>query len=213
MRCSLCNQRKGKRHCPAKNAMICAQCCGEKRILEIDCPETCQYLQIGRSHEASQEGARHLWRADPMKQGKYDRVLSEFPEVVSRLQFRLAEERWGSRDLTDRDVAEALSLLLETYRTEDKGVLYDHVSGDLRVDSLRRQLRDLMESLRHPEESAEKRLLLRDAMDCLEFMHDWVTSHMKDRLASMSFVDFLARHVPRPSQVKDSGSSIIIPGR
>jgi hypothetical protein len=148
-----------------------------------------------------------------MKKGKYDRVLSEFPEVVSRLQFCLAEERWGSRDLTDRDVAEALSLLLETYRTEDRGVLYEHVSNDLRVDSLRRQLRDLMEALRHPEESSEKRLFLRDAIDCLELMHDWVTSHMKDRLASMSFIDFLARHVPRPNQVKDSGSSIIIPGR
>ena len=115
--------------------------------------------------------------------------------------------------MTNRDVAEALGLLLETYRTEDRVVLYDHVSNDLRVDSLRRQLRDLMEALRNPEESGEKRLLLRDAIDCVEFMHDWVTSHMKDRLASMSFIDFLARHVPRPNQVKDSGSSIIIPGR
>ena len=213
MRCTLCNQRKGKRYCPAKSAMICAQCCGEKRILEIDCPETCQYLRIGRSHEASQEGARHLWRADPVKQGKYDRVLSELGEVVSRLQFVLAEERWGSRDLTDKDVAEALSLLLETYRTEDKGVLYEHVSNNLKVDMLRRHLRELVEFLRNPQEMTEQRLLLRDAIDALELIHDWVTSHMKDRLASMSFIDFLARNIPRPSQRKDSGSSIIIPGR
>jgi hypothetical protein len=193
--------------------MICAQCCGEKRILEIDCPETCQYLRIGRSHEASQEGARHLWRADPVKQEKYDRVLSELGEVVSRLQFVLAEERWGSRDLTDEDVAQALSLLLETYRTEDKGVLYEHVSNNLKVDLLRRHLRELVESLRNPQEMTEQRLLLRDAIDALELIHDWVTSHMKDRLASMSFIDFLARNIPRPSQRKDSGSSTIIPGR
>ena len=177
-------------------------------------PRHVNTFRLDVAHEASQEGARHLWRADPMKQGKYDRVLSEFPEVVSRLQFRLAEERWGSRDLTDKDVAEALGLLLETYRTEDRGVLYDHVSNNLRVDSLRRQLRDLMDALRNP-----RRIRLKNGFSCgtlstaLEFMHDWVTSHMKDRLASMSFIDFLARHVPRPSQVKDSGSSIIIPGR
>ena len=102
-------------------------------------------------------------------------------------------------------MAQALSLLLETYRTEDKGVLYEHVSNNLKVDSLRRQLRELVESLRHPEESTEKRLLLRDAIDALELIHDWVTSHMKDRLASMSFIDFLARNFLGPARGKIPG--------
>jgi hypothetical protein len=42
-------------------------------------------------------------------------------------------------------------VLLETYRTEDKGVLYEKTSNDLRVESLRRELRKIVESFRNPE--------------------------------------------------------------
>ena len=66
---------------------------------------------------------------------------------------------------------------------------------------------------RHDEELDARLRVHRDAIDVLDLIHDWVTSHMKDRVASMSFIDFLARNIPRPSQRKDSGSSIIIPGR
>jgi hypothetical protein len=42
--CSYCQQRKGKRTCPALGAMICAPCCGRHRLQEIDCPSDCTYL-------------------------------------------------------------------------------------------------------------------------------------------------------------------------
>jgi hypothetical protein len=42
--CSYCQQRKGKRSCPALGGMICASCCGQHRLQEIDCPSDCTYL-------------------------------------------------------------------------------------------------------------------------------------------------------------------------
>ena len=44
MSCPLCRERKGKRHCPAKDERICSVCCGGKRLVEIDCPRDCAYL-------------------------------------------------------------------------------------------------------------------------------------------------------------------------
>jgi hypothetical protein len=42
--CSYCQQRKGKRSCPALGGTICASCCGQHRLQEIDCPSDCTYL-------------------------------------------------------------------------------------------------------------------------------------------------------------------------
>lgn len=42
--CSYCQQRKGKRSCPALGGMICTPCCGQHRLQEIDCPSDCTHL-------------------------------------------------------------------------------------------------------------------------------------------------------------------------
>jgi len=49
--CPLCELRKPKRYCPAKAEMICADCCGEKREVTIDCPSDCSYLIASRRWE------------------------------------------------------------------------------------------------------------------------------------------------------------------
>src|ERR1035438_5807441 len=49
--CTICEQRKEKRFCPAVHGRICAQCCGEQREVTLDCPSECPYLQQAREHE------------------------------------------------------------------------------------------------------------------------------------------------------------------
>jgi len=210
MQCVVCGQRKGKRQCPAKNALICAQCCGEKRILEIDCPESCGYLQAGREREAGQEGLRHYRTSDPFEQEKRARVLGEFDFVITDLQTTIASERQSSRDLSDTDVADALDCLLKTLRTESNGVIYETISNNLEAEGLRRQLSARIQSLRYPKENDQRRVHLKDAIECLEVLRAVVASHLVAGPSSLRFVDFLIRNVPRsgPSQ-----SSIIIPGR
>ena len=198
MKCVLCNLRKGKRFCPAKRALICAQCCGEKRVVEIDCPESCQYLVVGRAHEAEAESARHLLSSDPRKREARARVLERFEPVVARLEYVVGQRRRAARDLKDSDVAEALDLLLATYRTEDKGVLYEHTAGGGVVEALRRGRFD---SLR-----------LADAIACLEFIRDLVASHIEARRSPSSYVDFLLRMVPRESAA-DRAPLIVVPGQ
>jgi hypothetical protein len=213
MKCPLCSQRKAKRACPAKNAAICPQCCGEKRILEIDCPESCEFLKIGRSHESHSQRARHLFTTDPVRLEKRRRVYTEHEAVIGHLEYFLADERRLSRELRDKDVAEAIDLLLATMRTEEKGILYERVSNDLVVDGIRRRLKEVLDSHMNPEEGTEERLRTGQAIQCLEVIREVLDSHMQAGPAELSYVDFLARIMPRKDRSAASGSSIIIPGR
>jgi hypothetical protein len=214
MKCCLCDKKKAKRHCPAKNALICAQCCGEKRVLEIDCPESCEFLIAGRERDG-QEYAKRIRSLDPVAQERSRRIFLEHQNTLAYLEYAIAHERLLSHHLTDRDVAQAVDLLLSTYRTEDKGVLYEMTSEDLRIESLRRELKTSIESLRNPEgketegivDPQSTRLTLRAAIDCLEYVRSLVLAFMEDRHSSTGYVDFLARMTPRG----ETSNSIIMP--
>jgi len=43
-KCHVCEQRKGKRQCPARSAPICPVCCAQSRVVKIDCPADCSFL-------------------------------------------------------------------------------------------------------------------------------------------------------------------------
>ena len=216
MKCTVCNKRKAKRPCPAlgRDGSICPLCCGEKRVLELDCPETCEYLKAGREHESA-EFSRRLQSQDSAEQEKSRRILAENQDVVAHLEYTIAQQRLSSRRLTDRDVSKAVSILLDAYRTEDKGILYERNSDDLRVEPIRIELREVLESYRNPEGKEEKgivdpkrtRLLLKNAIECLEFLQSMIGAFSKDRRSTSSYVDFLARMTPKA----ESGSSIIMP--
>jgi hypothetical protein len=214
MKCPLCDQRKAKRNCPAKSALICAQCCGEKRIFEIDCPESCTYLKAGREREVEDYGKR-LRSLDENAQERNRRILQDCQDAIVRLEYALSQERLMSHDLTDKDVVQAIDVLLETYKTEDKGVLYEKTSEDLRVEPLRRELRKIIESLRNPEgteakglvDPQSKRLSLSAAIDCLEYIRSLARAYLQERWSVSSYIGFLARVIPR----KETRSSIIMP--
>lgn len=215
MKCILCEKRKAKRPCPAKNSLICAQCCGEKRVLEIDCPENCEYLKAGREREAD-DYTKHIQSMDRAARERHRKVLFDHRDVIAHLEYAISRQRILSRDLCDKDVIQAVDTLLETYRTEDKGVLYERTEDNLRIESLRRELREIIESHRNPEGEEAKgivdpkntRLQLGAAIDCLQFIRSLASTYLKDRDSRSGYVDFLARIFPRDG----APDSIIIPG-
>jgi hypothetical protein len=200
MKCIVCNQRKAKRFCPAKNTQICPQCCGAKRVLEIDCLESCEHLKAGREREAEDYGKRlrilHSTASESVR-----RALTENQKVIAHLEYALAQERRHSRYLSDKDVKQALELLLENYETEDNGILYEKTSDNLEVESLRKELRGIIESYRNPEPDQtaggivdpSERLRLGAAMGCLEFLKLMAAAYIE---AKHSYVDFLLRVTP-----------------
>ncbi|HSW40318.1 MAG TPA: hypothetical protein VLL97_12590 [Acidobacteriota bacterium] len=218
MKCCACGLKKGKRHCPAKEESICSQCCGQKRVIEIDCPESCEYLKQGQERDAG-EFNKMLRGMDAVALERSKRVLTGSADLLMRLEYALARQRVISRAVVDRDVAQAVDILTATYKTEENGILYENTSDDMRVESVRRELRGIIESLRNPRkgrregivdpasDTGDERLTPAAAIECLEFMKSVIAFFQKERDSATAYVDYLARYYPR----EKSKGSIIIP--
>jgi hypothetical protein len=63
--CTRCGKRRAKRHCPALDAPICSRCCGEDRLVRIDCPPTCPHLRQDESFQKDKQRPRYreAWTA------------------------------------------------------------------------------------------------------------------------------------------------------
>lgn len=122
-RCPLCQARKPKRWCPARNESICAVCCGREREATIRCPYGCEFLREARRHEP-------LAELDP-KTVPYPEVelTHRFLEENGLLGQFLGESLWlaavSQPEAVDADVQEALDALVRTYRTLQSGLIYE----------------------------------------------------------------------------------------
>jgi hypothetical protein len=56
VKCVYCHSGKGKRSCPALGGMICSACCGENRLIKINCPADCVYLEAGTDYQRQRVG-------------------------------------------------------------------------------------------------------------------------------------------------------------
>src|SRR5512134_2264040 len=136
MACPVCNQRKGRRACPALGQTICTVCCGTKRLVEIDCPSDCPHLAAAREHPAAV--VRKQQEVDvaallPSMAGLTERqhqLFFLFQSVIAR------SKPDGLARLTDEDVAEAASACAATIETAAKGVLYEHTPTTLPAQKL-----------------------------------------------------------------------------
>lgn len=100
--CEHCEQRKGKRSCPALVGMICSRCCGQHRLVEINRPADCVHLgrlAIIRDPE----------RAGSFSQADYLAVWGKLRSYapVARDLCREITERAGSGAPWDASVAAA----------------------------------------------------------------------------------------------------------
>src|SRR6266487_51153 len=62
VKCVYCHTSKGKRTCPALGGLICSVCCGEHRLISINCPADCPYLEAGTDYQRQRVG--ELFRQD-----------------------------------------------------------------------------------------------------------------------------------------------------
>ena len=194
---------------------ICATCCGQKRILEIDCPESCGYLKAGRNKDI-EDRVKQYQSMDQADFKKARRIIDDYADVVAALEFQIAHARLADRALTDKDVGRAVQALVETYRTEESGILYERTLDDPKIDSLRRELKEVIEFFRSPGGEQNKgiidlenlRLPLSAAIECLEYILLMIQLSRNRGGSALAYVDFLARTIPRG----EKRGSLMLPG-
>jgi hypothetical protein len=208
MKCVVCGKVKGKRHCPAKNALICATCCGEKRVLEIPCPENCQYLSSGLSYQTLKKRVSKLQQQDdPFQRRKYYEVHEQFGHILGQLEEAIILYSRGLRSLRDEQVRDAVKLVRETYLTEQKGVIYEHTSTDPLVNALARDIMKACEEHRQIKEG-EPFLRTGDALACLDVLLADVEYHLGKKPGEDTYLSFIKRS--RPDIAQTPSQNLII---
>ena len=143
--CPLCRRRRARRACPALGHLICAVCCGTKRLSEIRCPSDCSYLVSARTHPPAvvqrqqKRDARFLL---PIVDGLSRRQYQLF-FVVQGTFHRLAQS--GEMPVNDDVVRDTAQALAATYETASKGIIYEHRPTSLAAERLARELKPLLE--------------------------------------------------------------------
>jgi hypothetical protein len=149
VQCPLCGQRKARRACPALGQLICAVCCGTKRLTEIACPADCGYLATARSHPpAAAVRQQHVIAI------RVSHFIRDLNDQQSRLfltlnAFLAAHQGDGLQSLIDEDVEEAMDALAATYETAARGVIYEHQPASRPAERLVRDMKPLMTEARH----------------------------------------------------------------
>lgn len=165
MVCPLCSHRKARRFCPARGGEICAICCGTKRLIEIDCPTTCTFLESAQRHPAAvvkRQQEKDITILTTALGRVSERQLQLFFLIQSFIaRFQPSTGPGVTDTLVDADVAEAASALAATYETAARGVLYEHQANALAAEALRRELKAFLAEIgkgggsRFERESAE----------------------------------------------------------
>ena len=198
-KCPLCQARKAKRFCPAKQARICPVCCGKKREVEIDCPADCVYLHSGREYERTRR--TRLGAGGQLTSRLWDRAFqSRNMELLTGLWTTIHQSRSESPALVDADVREALERLLQTYRTLEGGIYYDHVPDTLTQKVLYGSLKSLLDQRRKPEDLSASTPKTGDVLDCLQLSLEMANLSEPSRPRSREFLDRLSAMVSQSTE-------------
>jgi hypothetical protein len=127
---------------------ICTVCCGTKRLVEIQCPDSCSHLSAARANPAAV--VRRQYEADvaellPTINGLTERQHQLFFLFHSAIARHRPE---GFSRLVDDDVAEAAASLAATLETAAKGVIYEHSTQSVVAQRLASDLKTLLQQIR-----------------------------------------------------------------
>ena|SRR5215216_6583853 len=203
--CPRCNKRSAKRYCPALRTKICAVCCAEERMIQLACPESCQYLRDARAQAAERESALR------MKEAAEGRPK---PEVSRRLlpalyaiDIGIVEARRDKKvalsDLDDREILAAVEITIKNLETEESGLIYEHRASSVRVEEVSRRIRTSLDEI-IKEAQAEDRLRRGDIIKALNFARDSIATHIRRSESEpgppRSYIRYISLFIPWPEE-------------
>jgi len=209
MVCPICGKRKAKRYCPAKNANICALCCGTEREVTIDCPFDCPYLQEARRHEHT----HGLEPKDfPYKDVRIDEgFLHDHEQLLLACGRAVLEGSLDTSGAKDEDVRLALDALIRTYKTLESGIYYESRPDSAFARSVVEQVQQKIQDFRREQSQRAGFSSVRDndILHVLVFLYRMAIDRDNGRPRGRAFLDFLRMHF---GDVGVPASPLIVPG-
>jgi hypothetical protein len=190
MSCAICQTRRPRRSCPGVHGDICAICCGREREVTVDCPSDCEYLQEARKHEPSAE-------IDPATMGNPDiHVTEQFLEshvMLVQAMGGAALRAAAQTHAVDSDVRDALACLIQTYRTLQRGLIYESLPANPLAANVFRAIQELVNDYLQEETRRLGMTKTRDAdvLRVLVFFERLALDRNNGRPRSRAFLDVL----------------------
>jgi hypothetical protein len=207
MACPLCLKRPTKRACPALNQPICTVCCGTKRLVEINCPEDCRYLESAQRHPAA--AVKRQIDADvTVLMATIGRLSEQQLQLFFILQSMvLSYEPEGVSRLSDVDVAAASGALAAALETSSKGLIYEESIPSPVADGLRRAIKAVVDEItRNGGTRAEREVAM--VLRGMERAARHEGGHIPER--PTSYLDLVARVFQRPRKVPEPAKPLIV---
>ena len=204
--CSRCNKRAAKRYCPALRTKICAVCCAQERMIELACPESCQYLRSGREQAAERE--RELHRRE-VAEGRFmpeisQRLLPVLYAVDTAIIGAQRDKKFALSDLVDAEALAAVETTIKNLETEESGLIYEHRAASPRVEEVARRIRAALDEA-EKEMAEEGRLRRGEMIKVLNFLRDMIQSHIRRGQAEQQgsprhYICYISLFIPWPEE-------------
>ena len=177
----------------------------------MSCPLDCEYLAEARTREKPQPlGEEQI----PHKE---IRVTEEFLEgqgtLVAATAAGLATAALGLAGVVDRDVREALSSLVETYRTLENGIYYESKPANILAARVQELVQRGLEEFRKSRTEKMGMTTVRDAdvLGVLVFLERMERQFNNGRRRGRSFIDFLRMQSGVQERPGAGASTLIVP--
>jgi hypothetical protein len=208
--CAICHTRRPRRYCPGVVGHICPICCGTERENTVNCPLDCEYLRQARQREPE----RHIDPKDfPNRDIRIDEAFLRRNEpLLIVIGSAIAKASLDERAI-DRDVREALSAMVGTYRTLQSGLVYHQRPDNPIAWRIQSAVEDRIKEVEAMLQKHDAVLRDTDVLGILVFLQNTEIQRNNGRAKSRAFIDFLVEMFPLepPKQEGSSGSSLIIP--
>lgn len=201
-KCPLCNKRPAKRSCPALRAKICAVCCARERMIELACPESCQYLNDARAQVSEREG--ELRRNDETFALAARENNERSLPVHITIEDAIVKAHRGIdgeqvRDLKNAEIIESIENTIKNLQTEESGLVYEHHSSSRRVEEVSRRIRAALDELAE-KMPAEFRPRRSEVIKILNVERAAVDLHVRRGEEDDSYLRHISLFLPWPQE-------------
>jgi hypothetical protein len=210
MKCLICEKRKGKRHCPAKNGYICPICCGEKRGIEINCPLDCTYYVEGQKYQQEKVSRQRLRREGVGSFVRRAELYNKNPEIFNDIEIAFVNAFRNNNRIRNIDLAEGLELVLKTLDTEKRGLLYSHRSENSFANETSDHVIKIIREYKDNVELDESRISIDCGREIVQEFLNEVEFFIENEVNPRSYFIHILRYHPRRVETAHDAGNIIL---
>lgn len=210
MKCLICERRKGKRHCPAKNGYICPVCCGDKRGVEINCPLDCTYYVEGQKYQQEKVSRQRLRKEGARSFIRRAEMYNKNPSIFNDIEIALVNLFRTNNRIRNVDLAEGLGLVIKTLDTEKRGLVYNHRSENSFANEISARVLRIIRDYKDNIELRKSRISIDYGREVVQEFLNEVEFFVKNEVNPRSYFIHILRYHPQRAETSHPASNIIL---